>query len=108
MLALTMEISLEEAGYDVVLAFDGDAAITELDANVDRFSAVITDIRMPGSASGWDVGRRARELAQELPVLYISGDSAANWRKDGVPGSKMLTKPFSLDQAISFLDLHAR
>lgn len=103
MLALTIELELQDAGFQVVVAHSGDMAIVELEEDPQRFSAVVTDIRMPGKASGWDVGRRARELRQELPVLYVSGDSAANWRANGVPGSAMLAKPFPLEKLVSIL-----
>lgn len=106
MLALTMEMALEEAGYLVVMAFNGDEAIEKLEADPDRFTAVITDIRMPGSSNGWDVGRRARELLPEVAVLCVSGDSAANWRANGVPGSIMLSKPFELHAAVHFVKQH--
>jgi two-component system cell cycle response regulator CpdR len=47
---------------------------------------------------GWALARRARELRPDIPVLFVSGDSMAKHRTDGVPGSHMLAKPFRLDK----------
>jgi DNA-binding NtrC family response regulator len=100
MLALTFEMALQDAGYEVVVTSDASSAIAELENGADRFSAVVTDIRMPGEGNGWDVGRRAHELCKTLPVIYVTGDSEASWRENGVPGSALLIKPFSLDAAV--------
>lgn len=106
MLAFTIELELQDAGFQVVVASTGDMAIDELEANPHRFAVIITDIRMPGRATGWDVGRRARELRQEIPVLYVSGDSAVNWRANGVSGSAMLPKPFPLERLVDLVKQH--
>ncbi|WIJ23813.1 response regulator [Devosia sp. RR2S18] len=106
LLALNIEMALEDAGFNVVTANSGDAAIELLEAKPQRFSAVLTDIRMPGKADGWDVGRRARELLPTVAVLYVSGDSARMWWSKGVPGSTMLSKPFPLHSAVDFLEQH--
>jgi DNA-binding NtrC family response regulator len=104
LLAMTLEMGLEDAGFTVVLATTGDAAIAKLEAKPSRFSAVMTDIRMPGTADGWQVGRRARDLRPGIPVIYASGDSCAHWQASGVPGSAILPKPFSMDLAVQCLE----
>jgi DNA-binding response OmpR family regulator len=101
MLTLVLEESLREAGYAVVVAHDGQSAVTELESDPDRFYALITDIRMPGKLTGWDVGHRARELLPTMPVIYMSGDKASDWASQGVPNSIMLQKPFAVAQAIT-------
>lgn len=63
---------------------------------------VITDIRLQDRApDGWEVGRIAREIDLEMPVVYISGDSAADWLSKGVPNSIMLAKPFAMPRLIT-------
>ncbi|HEY8577172.1 MAG TPA: response regulator, partial [Devosia sp.] len=64
------------------------------------FEAVVTDIRMPGSLSGWDVGKRARELRPDIPVVYCSGDKGGDWSSRGVPNSLMLLKPFAMSELV--------
>jgi two-component system, OmpR family, response regulator len=38
-----------------------------------------------------------------MPVIYVSGDSVADWGVHGVPKSIMLSKPFAFPQLISAL-----
>jgi DNA-binding response OmpR family regulator len=47
------------------------------------------------------VGRRTRELVHDMPIIYISGDSAQDWSSKGVPNSVMLAKPFAAAQLIT-------
>lgn len=93
LLALTMEEELVDAGFSVVVAANGTEAIRYMESDVSRFIALVTDIRLP-AANGWTVAKRARQLAPTMPVVYMSGDSAADWRANGVPESIMLAKPF--------------
>jgi CheY-like chemotaxis protein len=58
---------------------------------------------MPGKLNGGDLARRARELQPLLPVIYMTGDSAAAWRSQGVPGSVLLQKPFADAQLLTAL-----
>jgi len=91
-----MEI-LEGAGFEVMHEFDGNAAIQTLDRCAGQFAALVTDVRLPG-ANGWKIARHARELNSRLCVVYMSGDSGAEWDQEGVKGSIFLQKPFSNTQ----------
>jgi DNA-binding response OmpR family regulator len=91
----TLKIELSDAGFTVIVATDGTTALAELAAGAARFRAVITDIKLGSGPDGWDVGRRARELVPEMPVVYLSGDSSEDWTSKGVPNSVMLAKPFA-------------
>lgn len=101
MVAMALEDALTEAGYAVEIASDAMAGIERLERDHEQLLAVVTDIRMPGSLSGWDVGNRARELKPDIPVIYCSGDKAIEWSAHGVPGSIMLHKPFALAQLVT-------
>ncbi|WIJ25888.1 response regulator [Devosia sp. RR2S18] len=105
LLAMTLEEGLQDAGYAVVLASTGDAAIKLLETEPYRFIGLITDIRMPGSANGWEVARHARELRAGIPVVYASGEGALDWHRFGVTDSIMLSKPFEVDRAVECLEL---
>ena len=72
-----------------------------LGAHGHAIRALITDIRMGEGPDGWEIARRARELNPRLPVIYMSGDSAADWSAQGVPGSIMLQKPFASAQIVT-------
>jgi CheY-like chemotaxis protein len=100
LIAMGARFSLEEAGYEVAEVASGSAALVDLETGVDRFTALITDIRLGKGPDGWDVARRARELSPNLPIVYVSGDSAADWTSQGVPNSIMLSKPYADAQLI--------
>lgn len=100
---LAVEDALQEAGFDVVTASSGSQAIELLGDAQGQIKAVVTDIRMGPGPSGWDVGRHAREGLPSMPVVYVSGDSAADWAVHGVPKSLMLSKPFAFPQLITAL-----
>jgi DNA-binding response OmpR family regulator len=88
-----MSSHLADAGFEIIAARNGTQALTELDADATRFKAVITDINLGTGPDGWDVGRHARELVSDMPIIYISGDSGSEWSSQGVPDSVMITKP---------------
>jgi CheY-like chemotaxis protein len=90
--AEVIEFTLREAGYDVLAVNGGPAAIAALENGAQRFAGVITDVRMI-EVDGWQVARRARELVPDLPVVYMSGDSADHWTAQGVTAiSSLLTR----------------
>lgn len=92
--------ALEEGGFRVEPVHTGADALATLENPDADIRALVTDIDLPGGPNGWDLGRRARELFPELPVIYVSGGSAHQWASRGVPGSVMLTKPFALVQLV--------
>jgi DNA-binding response OmpR family regulator len=93
--------SLNDAGFEVVAAHDGKQAVAELDADATRFKAVITDIQLGDEPDGWEIGRHARELVPDMPVVYMSGGSNRDWSSKGVPDSVMIAKPFVAAQLIT-------
>lgn len=94
-LALTLEMELQDEGFDVAVAGHGVEALERLEQEGSRIAALVTDIRLP-QVDGWAIAKRARELMPFIPVVYMSGDSAANWKANGVVDSVMLGKPFVL------------
>jgi DNA-binding response OmpR family regulator len=103
LIRLNLEEDLADAGFDVVLATNGDEAIAELDLDAARFRAVLTDIRLGAGADGWGVARHARESVSGMPIVYISGDSGHDWPVHGVPDSVMVPKPFVAAQILTAL-----
>lgn len=64
-----MKMQLEEAGYAVALAANGDEAVSVLQER--RPKLVITDLRMPGK-DGMDLLRHIRGEHQETTVIIIT------------------------------------
>jgi len=101
LIAVSLEDALIGAGYDCVVTYSGQAALDQLNEDAARFRGVLTDIRLGQGPGGWEVGQRARELVPEIPVIYMSGDSAADWPSKGVPNSLMIPKPYAYAQIIT-------
>ncbi|MEY9783148.1 CheY-like chemotaxis protein [Sinorhizobium fredii] len=76
LLRLDFKQALTEVGFDVVAVSTGGEAIARLNAEDSSIRGLITDIRFHESPDGWDVARHAREIDPEMPVVYVSGDSA--------------------------------
>lgn len=103
LLHVVLEEGLGAAGFDLVIKGNGASAFAELDADASRFGAVLTDIRLGKGPSGWDVGRRARELVSQMPVIYMSGDSCADWASKGVPDGVMIPQLGPVCRAFHFI-----
>jgi CheY-like chemotaxis protein len=103
LISINLELILTEAGFGFLSVGTAQEAIDALEEDSARFCALLTDIRMPGKANGWDAARRARQLQPILPIVYMTGDSAEQWRAQGVPGSMLLQKPFADAQLVTAL-----
>jgi CheY-like chemotaxis protein len=97
LLCWVLEEALLETGYSVHTATTGNEGLAAIE-KAGRLDFLVTNIRLEDGPSGWELARRARELNPGVPVLYVSGDSAALHEQEGVPGSSMLSKPFEPDQ----------
>lgn len=98
----TIAEALEDGGYSVVEAETGAVALETI-AQAGQLRGLVTDIRMGSGPSGWDVAHCAREKFPLLPVVYVSGDSVAEWSANGVPLSTVLQKPFANAELVTAL-----
>jgi CheY-like chemotaxis protein len=89
-----VEHALKGAGYEPILACNGEEALDLLERRSGEFGGLVTDVQLGGQATGWDVARRARQLLPNLPVIYASGGNGVAWFAQGVPHSVMIDKPF--------------
>ena len=92
---------LERGGYRVLEAQDGATAMERYGAT--DVDLLVTDLVMPGAASGVDVADRFRDRLRGLPVLYMTGYGDALLDEHGVDddsGTSVLTKPFSEDDLL--------
>jgi len=96
-----IQTTLEEAGFGVTSAMSDEEAIHALERDKGRdLVGLVTDVRLGGSLSGWDIAHKARQLNPGLPVVYITGDSGHEWSANGVPNSTVITKPFAYSQVV--------
>jgi DNA-binding response OmpR family regulator len=85
--------TLREAGFAVTIASGGAEALELLASAVASFRGLVTDIDLGNGPDGWEIARRARELVEAIPVVYVSGGSQHDWTSQGVPASIMIAKP---------------
>ncbi|MFC0241538.1 response regulator [Rhodopseudomonas telluris] len=101
MIQSVVQEALEEGGFKVEVAASGEQA-QQLLEDPQRFRAVLTDVNLGRDRlDGWDVGRIVREIDPGFPVVYMTGDSAAEWASRGVPNSLLITKPFAPSQVVA-------
>lgn len=91
---------LEAGGFTVLEQSSGSKGIAVIDER-EHLCGLITDINLGSGADGWEVARHARNRFPDIAVVYITGDSAAQWSAQGVPHSLVLQKPFADAQVIS-------
>src|ERR687890_2489377 len=83
---------LEEAGFEVVEAVDGDEALAVLGARPD-IAVLFTDINMPGSLDGLDLARVVHERRPDIKLLIASGKVRPS--EDQIPDAgRFLAKPY--------------
>ncbi|MBO5469353.1 MAG: response regulator transcription factor [Lachnospiraceae bacterium] len=92
-----VRIMLEDAGFEVVLAVNGEEAVAKFNSEI---SLVILDIMMP-ECDGINACARIREKA-EVPVLFLTAKSAESDLIEGFEagGDDYLTKPFSCTELL--------
>jgi two-component system cell cycle response regulator CpdR len=93
--------ALEQAGYDVQAARSGFAALEYMSGGVAELAGLVTDIRLGEGPNGWDLARQARRDRPDLPVIYMTADSAGEWPVEGVPRSQLVQKPFAAGQIVT-------
>jgi DNA-binding NtrC family response regulator len=96
-----LQASLEDAGMSVITADHGGDAISLLDDRHPMVRVLVTDVRLGAGPDGWALARYARKLRPELPIVYVSGSSAADWPAEGVPQSVFVQKPFGPAQMVA-------
>jgi len=89
-------IELTDAGYEVIEAATGEAALGLIAAR-DDIDALFTDIRLPGAVDGWRVAKEFRVRYPDGPVFYATAYSSS---QDLVDRSMFFRKPFKLPQLV--------
>ncbi|MFL6621420.1 MAG: sigma-54-dependent transcriptional regulator [Sulfurifustaceae bacterium] len=92
-----MRMVLEEAGYNVLIADSGEAALPHLASP--KLDVILSDLKMPGMG-GEEFVRRCRQQRPEVPIIIITAHgtirSAVTSIRDGA--ADYLTKPFEPEQ----------
>ena len=87
---------LRDAGFRVVEAAHADDALACLNAGL-AIDLIFSDIRMPGTLTGLDLARRARERDPLVPIILTSGNEEPA-REAGL--ARFIAKPYGMAEAI--------
>jgi CheY-like chemotaxis protein len=96
-----IEDTLIDGGFEPAFAASGEEAVTLVRGRIADYRVLVTDIKLRGKLSGWEVARQARQTIPDLPIVYMTGAAAAEWPAQGVPKSILLQKPFAPAQLIT-------
>jgi CheY-like chemotaxis protein len=85
-----IQIELEDAGYDVVVAENADTAIAILEKRTD-IKLVFTDIDMPGSMDGMKLAACVRDRWPPIHIIITTGKA----RPREIPANALfIPKPY--------------
>jgi DNA-binding response OmpR family regulator len=96
-----IEETLREGGFETAILSTGEEALILFKGKAADYRALVTDVNLKGSLSGWEVARQIREMEAGFPVIYMTGASGDQWTSHGVPDSILLRKPFAPAQLVT-------
>lgn len=96
-LAYVMKI-LKKSGYKTIGFESATAALEAFEENPNRFSMLLTDVRMP-ELNGRQLADKILAARPELPILFMSGYSDEVISHHGilVEGTNLIFKPFTIE-----------
>ena len=104
LIRLTLVETLEDAGYTVVEAVNGDEACVLMQGS-NGFDVLLTDIQMPGLADGIEVARNFHQRHPQRPVVFMTGRPETLARVGRLsPNEALLRKPFGSAQMLGALE----
>ena len=93
-----IQLALEDAGYAVVVATDGAAALEAVGRH--QPGLILLDLRMPGM-NGWEFAEAyRRRQRQPAPILMMTAGHDAPAKASEVGAAEWLGKPFDVDQLL--------
>lgn len=87
-----MQTLLEDSGYTVLLAVNGEDAVNKFMENKDRIGLLISDIVMP-KKGGMEAYQEIRRVRPEIKVLFMSGYAADKGKDIFEKGLDFISKP---------------
>ena len=99
MIGKTLQQALQQDGYAVDWAVDGQAGRLALDTAGDAYALVLLDLGLP-KKNGLDLLKEIRRSGNKVRVLIVTARDAVADRVAGLDAGAddYLTKPFSLDE----------
>lgn len=100
-IVLSLEFLMQQAGFEVTTALDGESALTLVNENPPDL--VLLDISLPG-ISGFEVLEQLRNqpIFKRLPIVMLTAHGREVEREKGLAlgADDYITKPFSTRQLV--------
>lgn len=95
-----LKIGLEENGYQVMVAYDGEIGLRLFRSNA--FELVISDIILP-KLNGFDLCQEIRKANEHIPILILTALGTANDKLEGfdVGADDYMVKPFDFRELLA-------
>ena len=94
--------SFEDAGFEVVDAYDAEHALLRLTERPD-INAMFTDVNMPGRFDGVELARMVHERRPDVVIIVTSG--AVMVQREDLPESgQFIPKPYRGDRVAGLID----
>lgn len=98
-----LSIHIESAGYTVLKAENGQAAIHVIESLNEKLDAIISDVEMP-QLDGYELCRKVRsmEKLKEIPFIFVSAKTSLEEKLKGyeVGGDEYITKPLEGEEVV--------
>jgi DNA-binding response OmpR family regulator len=106
-LGYVIKDNLADAGYEVVLCADGQAAIDKF--SKESFDICLLDVMMPNK-DGFAVAKKIRQQTDLVPILLITAKSLEEDRIHGFEcgADDYIVKPFSMQELLLRIDVFLR
>ena len=106
-LGYVIKDNLADAGYDVVLCADGQAAMDKF--SKENFDICLLDVMMPHK-DGFTEARKIRQQSDMIPILLITAKSLEEDRIHGFESGAddYIIKPFSMQELLLRMDVFLR
>ena len=95
-----LKIGLEENGYQVLVAYDGEMGWRPFQAN--DFQLIISDIILP-KLNGFELCQKIRKADEEIPILMLTALGTADDKLEGfdVGADDYMGKPFDFRELLA-------
>ena len=106
-LGFVIKDNLEESGYEVMLATDGESAINVFQKKT--FDLILLDVMLP-KMDGFSVAKQIRKRNEKIPLLFITAKSMEADKVTGfeIGADDYIGKPFSMKELLLRIEVFLR
>jgi DNA-binding response OmpR family regulator len=89
---------LEEFGYTVILAEDGEDALNKFGENRDKIQLLILDVILP-KRNGNETYKEIKSMNPDIKAIFLTGHTVDVTREKGIleEGLNIIIKPFAVN-----------